>query len=75
MRANLSAALAVLALLAALGAAVYGVARLRARRGIATAAQRATYDVLHTRGAGRRTAARRALRRPAPARRSGTCGR
>ncbi|HEY2675238.1 MAG TPA: histidine kinase [Rugosimonospora sp.] len=50
MRANLSAALAVLALLAALGATVYGVARLRARRGIATATQRATYDVLHTVG-------------------------
>jgi two-component system LytT family sensor kinase len=50
VRANLSAALAVLALLAALGMAVYGVARLRARRGIATATQRATYDVLHTVG-------------------------
>jgi two-component system, LytTR family, sensor kinase len=50
MTANLSAALAVLALLAALGAAVYGVVRLRARRGIATATQRATYDVLHTAG-------------------------
>jgi two-component system, LytTR family, sensor kinase len=50
VRANLSAALAVLALLVALGAAVYGVARLRARRGIATATQRATYDVLHTVG-------------------------
>jgi two-component system LytT family sensor kinase len=50
VRANLSAALAVLALLAALGAAVYGVARLRARRGIATATQRATYEVLHAVG-------------------------
>jgi two-component system LytT family sensor kinase len=50
VRANLSAALAVLALLAALGATVYGVVRLRARRGIATATQRATYDVLHTVG-------------------------
>jgi two-component system LytT family sensor kinase len=50
MGANLSAALAVLALLLALGAAVYAVARLRARRGIATATQRATYDVLHTVG-------------------------
>src|SRR2546421_721735 len=48
--ANLSAALAVLALLVALGAAVYGVVRLRARRGVATATQRATYDVLHTAG-------------------------
>ncbi len=50
MRANLSAGVAVLALLVALGAAAYGVIRLRARRGIATAAQRATYDVLHTAG-------------------------
>jgi two-component system, LytTR family, sensor kinase len=50
MRANLSAGLAVLALLGALFAAVYGVVRLRARRGIATAAQRATYEVLHTAG-------------------------
>ncbi len=50
MVANISAALAVLVLLAALAAAVYGVVRLRARRGIATAAQRATYDVLHTAG-------------------------
>ncbi|GAA1800921.1 histidine kinase [Planosporangium flavigriseum] len=45
--ANLSAALAVLALLAALVAAVWAVLRLRARPGIATAAQRATYEVLH----------------------------
>jgi two-component system LytT family sensor kinase len=50
VRGNLSAALAVLALLVALGAAVYAVARLRARRGIATATQRATYEVLHTAG-------------------------
>jgi two-component system LytT family sensor kinase len=48
--ANLSAALAVCVLLAGLAVAVYGVARLRARRGIATATQRATYDVLHTAG-------------------------
>jgi two-component system LytT family sensor kinase len=41
---------AVLVLLAALGAAVYGVVRLRGRRGIATATQRATYEVLHTAG-------------------------
>ncbi|NJC64564.1 histidine kinase [Planosporangium flavigriseum] len=47
MWANLSAALAVLALLAALVAAVWAVLRLRARPGIATAAQRATYEVLH----------------------------
>jgi two-component system, LytTR family, sensor kinase len=50
VRANLSSALAVVALLVALGAAVFAVARLRARRGIATAAQRATYGVLHTIG-------------------------
>jgi two-component system LytT family sensor kinase len=50
VRGNLSAAIAVLVLLAALGAAVYGVVRLRARRGIATATQRATYEVLHTAG-------------------------
>jgi two-component system LytT family sensor kinase len=48
--ANLLAATAVVALLAALGAAGYGVVRQRARRGIATATQRATYDVLHTAG-------------------------
>ncbi|MGC9667107.1 sensor histidine kinase [Planosporangium sp. 12N6] len=47
MRANLSAASAVLALLAALAGAVYAVLRLRARPGIATATQRATYEVLH----------------------------
>lgn len=40
--------LAVVAVLAALSAAVVAVLRLRARRGIATAMQRATYDVLHT---------------------------
>src|SRR4051794_11053787 len=40
--------LAVLAVLAALAGAVAAVVRLRARRGIATAMQRATYDVLHT---------------------------
>ena len=50
MRANLSAALAVAAVLAALATAVYAVVRLRARRGIATAVQRATYAVLHTAG-------------------------
>ncbi|GAA4678855.1 sensor histidine kinase [Phytohabitans rumicis] len=48
--ANVSAALAVLALISALAAAVWAVARLRARRAIATATQRATYDVLHTAG-------------------------
>jgi len=40
--------LAVLVLVAALAGAVVAVLRLRARRGIATAMQRATYDVLHT---------------------------
>ncbi|MDG4822059.1 histidine kinase [Asanoa sp. WMMD1127] len=50
MSADLSTALAVLALVSALAAAVYAVIRLRARRGIATATQRATYEVLHTAG-------------------------
>ncbi|MDG4827750.1 histidine kinase [Solwaraspora sp. WMMD1047] len=50
MGANLSALLAVLALISALAAALFAVVRLRARRGIATATQRATYDVLHTAG-------------------------
>jgi two-component system LytT family sensor kinase len=40
--------LAVLAVLVALAGAVVAVVRLRARRGIATTMQRATYDVLHT---------------------------
>jgi two-component system LytT family sensor kinase len=47
VRANLSAAAAVVALLAALVGAVYAVLRIRARAGIATAGQRATYEVLH----------------------------
>ena len=50
MGADVSAALAVLALVSALAAAVFAVIRFRARRGIATATQRATYDVLHTAG-------------------------
>jgi two-component system LytT family sensor kinase len=50
VRANLSAALAVAVVLAALATAVYAVVRLRARRGIATALQRATHAVLHTAG-------------------------
>ncbi|MFB9234533.1 sensor histidine kinase [Plantactinospora siamensis] len=50
MAANLSAAFAVLVLVSALGAAVFAVLRLRARRGIVTAGQRATYEVLHTAG-------------------------
>ena len=48
MRPDLPTALAVLALIAALAGAVVAVIRLRARRGVATAMQRATYDVLHT---------------------------
>src|SRR3954467_15877387 len=47
MRANLLAALSVVALVAALVGALYAVVRLRSRTGIATAAQRATYEVLH----------------------------
>jgi len=39
---------AVVVLLVALGAALAAVVRHRARRGIATATQRATYEVLHT---------------------------
>jgi len=50
VRGNVSAAFAVVALLAALVVAVYAVVRLRNRRGIATAAQRATYEVLHSAG-------------------------
>jgi two-component system LytT family sensor kinase len=42
--------LAVVAVMVALAGAVVAVVRLRARRGIATALQRATYDVLHTAG-------------------------
>ena len=37
-------------MLAGLAGAVYAVVRLRSRRGIATAAQRATYEVLHIAG-------------------------
>jgi two-component system LytT family sensor kinase len=50
MSPDLSTAAAVLALVSALVGAVYAVVRLRARRGIATATQRATYEVLHTAG-------------------------
>ncbi|SCL15546.1 sensor histidine kinase [Micromonospora inyonensis] len=50
MSGNVSAGLAVVALVTALVAALFGVGRLRARRGIATATQRATYEVLHTAG-------------------------
>jgi two-component system LytT family sensor kinase len=45
--ANVSAAAAAVALVVALLGAAVAVVRPRARRGIATAAQRATYDVLH----------------------------
>ncbi len=48
MRTDLPTVLAVLALVTALAGAVVAVVRLRGRRGIATAMQRATYDVLHT---------------------------
>ncbi len=50
MRGNLEAGIAVVALLAALGAAVFAVVRLRARRAVATATQRAAYEVLRTAG-------------------------
>jgi two-component system LytT family sensor kinase len=50
VRSNVIAAVAVLVLLSALAIAVYAVVRSRARRGIATASQRATYDVLHLAG-------------------------
>ncbi|WBB65872.1 histidine kinase [Micromonospora sp. WMMD812] len=50
MGGNLSAVFAVLSLVTALVAALFAVGRLRARRGIATATQRATYEVLHTAG-------------------------
>jgi two-component system LytT family sensor kinase len=50
MGGNLAAALAAVVLLAALVGAVFAVLRLRARRGIATATQRATYEVLHIAG-------------------------
>lgn len=48
MTGQIGSVLAVVAVLAALATAVVAVLRLRARRGIATAMQRATYDVLHT---------------------------
>jgi two-component system LytT family sensor kinase len=47
---NASAALAVIVLITALAGTVVLVVRARARRGIATATQRATYDVLHRAG-------------------------
>ncbi|AEV89157.1 histidine kinase [Actinoplanes sp. SE50] len=48
MAGQIGSVLAVVAVLAALAAAVVAVLRLRARRGIATTMQRATYEVLHT---------------------------
>jgi two-component system, LytTR family, sensor kinase len=45
---QIGSVLAVVAVLAALAAAVVAVLRLRARRGIATTMQRATWEVLHT---------------------------
>src|ERR1700755_2085444 len=48
MAGQVGTALAGLVVLAALAGAVTAVVRLRARRGIATAMQRATYEVLHT---------------------------
>ncbi|MFD2766385.1 sensor histidine kinase [Micromonospora eburnea] len=50
MGGNLSAFFGVVSLVTALAAALWAVLRLRARRGIATATQRATYEVLHTAG-------------------------
>ncbi|MFF5177185.1 sensor histidine kinase [Micromonospora sp. NPDC000316] len=50
MGGNLSAVVGVVSLVTALTAALLAVLRLRARRGIATATQRATYEVLHTAG-------------------------
>ncbi|MBM0229072.1 MULTISPECIES: sensor histidine kinase [Micromonospora] len=50
MGGNLSAGFGVVSLVTALAAALWAVLRLRARRGIATATQRATYEVLHTAG-------------------------
>ncbi|PRY27294.1 sensor histidine kinase [Pseudosporangium ferrugineum] len=47
MSGQAGSVLAVVAVLAALAGAVVAVVRLRARRGIATAGQRATYEVLH----------------------------
>ncbi|MDO3703505.1 histidine kinase [Micromonospora sp. C28SCA-DRY-2] len=50
MGGNLSAVFGVVSLVTALAAALFAVVRLRGRRGIATATQRATYEVLHTAG-------------------------
>ncbi|PZG08376.1 sensor histidine kinase [Micromonospora craterilacus] len=50
MSGNLSAVVGVVSLFTVLAAALFAVGRLRGRRGIATAGQRATYEVLHTAG-------------------------
>jgi len=50
MGRDVSTAIAVVVLVTALAGAVWAVVRLRARRGIATATQRATYDVLRRAG-------------------------
>ncbi|KWV31420.1 sensor histidine kinase [Micromonospora rifamycinica] len=50
MGGNLSAVVGVVSLVTALAAALWAALRLRGRRGIATATQRATYEVLHTAG-------------------------
>ncbi len=50
MGGNLSAVFGVVSLVSALAAALWAVLRPRGRRGIATATQRATYEVLHTAG-------------------------
>ncbi|MFF5175561.1 sensor histidine kinase [Micromonospora sp. NPDC000089] len=50
MGGSLSAVVGVVSLVTALAAALWAVLRLRGRRGIATATQRATYEVLHTAG-------------------------
>lgn len=73
MGGNLSAVVGVASLVGALVAALLAVGRLRGRRGIATATQRATYEVLHTAGLAaeplRAGLTRRARRRP-----YATCG-
>ncbi|MFI9641170.1 sensor histidine kinase [Micromonospora sp. NPDC051925] len=50
MNGNISAVVGVVSLVTALAAALWAALRLRGRRGIATATQRATYEVLHTAG-------------------------
>ncbi|GGM00212.1 MULTISPECIES: sensor histidine kinase [Micromonospora] len=50
MTADVSVTLGVIVLVGAVGTALWVLVRLRARRGIVTATQRATYEVLHTAG-------------------------